>query len=100
MDMQEIGSGLLNSQFGIFIRVWIRHLGVMRLLDVGLAGPVLMSVEAAAGASGKLRTKTADFGWLKAQTSASGIRDRCHTTCNLIAIAFDLVSCSSSSPLP
>ena len=56
MDMQEIGSGLLNSQFGVFIKVWIRHLGVMRLLDVGLAGPVLMSVEAAAGASGKLRT--------------------------------------------
>ena len=46
MDMQEIELGLLNSQFGIFIKVWIRHLGVMRLLDVGLAGPLLISVKA------------------------------------------------------
>ena len=47
--VQEIESGLLNSQFGVFIKAWIRHLGLMRLSDVGLAGPLLMSVDLCCG---------------------------------------------------
>jgi len=35
--MEEIG-GLLNSQFGIFIGVWIRHLDLVRLVD-WISGP-------------------------------------------------------------
>ena len=68
VDMQEIESGLLNSQFGVFIKVWIRHLGLMRLSDVGLAGPLLISVDLCCGREWQTADKAAIFGWLKAQT--------------------------------
>ena len=66
VDMQEIGLGLLNSQFGTFIKVWLRYLGLMRLLDGGLAGPLLMSFEPRCRREWQTADKTADFGWLKA----------------------------------
>ena len=77
--MQEIGSGQLNSQFGIFIRVWIRHLGLVQLAVAGLAGPILMSVELRCGR--EWQTAGTNCGlWLMAQHSAAesvtGVRPR------------------------
>ena len=70
MAMQEIGSGQLNSQFGIFIRVWIRHLGLVQLAVAGLAGPILMSVELRCGR--EWQTAGTNCGlWLMAQYSAA-----------------------------
>jgi len=60
--MEEIG-GLLNSQFGIFIGVWIRHLGSVWLLD-WISGPgTYVEWQNCGQTTGQLRTNcTADFG--------------------------------------